>query len=228
MLFRMTNLIFFIYSSCQSPNALHEPLRVCVALSAHQQHFTFCCQTKGLLHSAESFISRDESKCAESNSPRFSGNNLWVVTKWAVENPHALAGDGVSAREEERSRLSQDWPTLHTWHSTAQASHDRCIVVVHHLHDTVASHRRSEDTVSLTRFNYHHLCLWEDMTDMGSQASRETPNPGLKEDMGWLLIPALLHKFLDDGHVSLHDGKWHLPLLLRVLLHRCVHDQKTT
>ena len=35
MLFRMTNLIFFIYSSCQSPNALHEPLRVCVALSAH-------------------------------------------------------------------------------------------------------------------------------------------------------------------------------------------------
>merc|ERR1719234_2045110 len=124
MLFRMTNLIFFIYSSCQSPNALHEPLRVCVTLSAHQHHFTFCCQTKSLLHSAESFISRDEGKCAKSNGSRFPRHNLGVITQWAVENPHALAGDRVSAREEERSRLSQDWPTLHTGHSTAQASHD--------------------------------------------------------------------------------------------------------
>ena len=34
--------------------------------------------------------------------------------------------------------------------------------------------------------------------------------------------------YLDDGHVPLHDGQGHLPLLLGVLLHRRVHDQKTT
>ena len=34
--------------------------------------------------------------------------------------------------------------------------------------------------------------------------------------------------YLDDGHVPLHDGQGHLPLLLGVLLHSRVHDQKTT
>ena len=34
--------------------------------------------------------------------------------------------------------------------------------------------------------------------------------------------------YLHDGHVPLHDGQGHLPLLLGVLLHRRVHDQKTT
>merc|ERR1719507_677808 len=93
------------------------------------------------------------------------------------------------------------------------------------LHDSVPSNRRSEDTVRLTGFNYHHLCLWEDMTYMGSQTSGEAPDPGLKEDMGCLLVFALIHEFLDDGHIALHDGKGHLPLLLGVLLHRRVHDQ---
>ena len=33
---------------------------------------------------------------------------------------------------------------------------------------------------------------------------------------------------LYDGHVALHDGERHLPLLLRVLLNSSVHDQKAT
>ena len=33
---------------------------------------------------------------------------------------------------------------------------------------------------------------------------------------------------LYDGHVALHDGERHLPLLLRVLLDSGVHDQEAT
>ena len=33
---------------------------------------------------------------------------------------------------------------------------------------------------------------------------------------------------LYDGHVALHDGERHLPLLLRVLLNSGVHDQEAT
>jgi len=42
----------------------------------------------------------------------------------SVQNPHAFAGDRVGAGEEKGSCLSQDWPTLHTGDSTAQAGHD--------------------------------------------------------------------------------------------------------